>query len=538
MNLPKPPLSPDAEKLRDAILEIPRTSEPFEDYPEGVDGDLVEYFYFGTQDGDPTVIPELKRQIALHPEYPAFQNFLRVYYHIRENPRKADAVLEKMAQQHPDYLYSRLGLCEEILHHERPPELILQHLGADLDLTKLYPQRTVFHVSEIRGFYHLAGSYHARIGRQDLSRGVMAALERIEPDTPVSKVLEYEIMMANMRKGKAIRDRDARIHRAVVTPKPSRIPTGAPPPEFTHPEIGIFCQTGMDIAENDLRAILALPRESLVADLIRLLEDAIVRTPDFLLESSDENSCGPLHAIHLLAEIDATGAADVLLRFLTLDDDAVQFWLGDFSYCHLYARILADSVPQVTEVLKAPAIHRSSKGNLSTALEKLVRINPERRGEVVDAMASVLRHMLEASPEDNVIDTAAISFIICDCMDLRAVELEPLIEQLWERDLIEQMICGHLDEIREGLSEAPRPPDPQKDIFELYRGYSSYGSDPDDDEAPEDEDYADDNLVDFPQRIGGSALYDLPGISYKPEVGRNDPCPCGSGKKYKKCCLK
>jgi preprotein translocase subunit SecA len=24
----------------------------------------------------------------------------------------------------------------------------------------------------------------------------------------------------------------------------------------------------------------------------------------------------------------------------------------------------------------------------------------------------------------------------------------------------------------------------------------------------------------------------------KNEVGRNDPCPCGSGKKYKKCCGK
>ena len=22
------------------------------------------------------------------------------------------------------------------------------------------------------------------------------------------------------------------------------------------------------------------------------------------------------------------------------------------------------------------------------------------------------------------------------------------------------------------------------------------------------------------------------------EVGRNDPCPCGSGKKYKQCCMK
>ena len=23
-----------------------------------------------------------------------------------------------------------------------------------------------------------------------------------------------------------------------------------------------------------------------------------------------------------------------------------------------------------------------------------------------------------------------------------------------------------------------------------------------------------------------------------PKIGRNDPCPCGSGKKYKKCCCK
>lgn len=25
-------------------------------------------------------------------------------------------------------------------------------------------------------------------------------------------------------------------------------------------------------------------------------------------------------------------------------------------------------------------------------------------------------------------------------------------------------------------------------------------------------------------------------LSYKPKVGRNDPCPCGSGKKFKRCC--
>jgi uncharacterized protein YecA (UPF0149 family) len=28
-----------------------------------------------------------------------------------------------------------------------------------------------------------------------------------------------------------------------------------------------------------------------------------------------------------------------------------------------------------------------------------------------------------------------------------------------------------------------------------------------------------------------------PEVSGRKKVGRNDPCPCGSGKKYKKCCI-
>nr|PZN77270.1 MAG: hypothetical protein DIU57_16685 [Pseudomonadota bacterium] len=28
-----------------------------------------------------------------------------------------------------------------------------------------------------------------------------------------------------------------------------------------------------------------------------------------------------------------------------------------------------------------------------------------------------------------------------------------------------------------------------------------------------------------------------PFVRSSPKIGRNDPCPCGSGKKYKKCCL-
>jgi uncharacterized protein YecA (UPF0149 family) len=34
---------------------------------------------------------------------------------------------------------------------------------------------------------------------------------------------------------------------------------------------------------------------------------------------------------------------------------------------------------------------------------------------------------------------------------------------------------------------------------------------------------------------GGSESVDISSIKVNDEIGRNDPCPCGSGKKYKKC---
>lgn len=36
----------------------------------------------------------------------------------------------------------------------------------------------------------------------------------------------------------------------------------------------------------------------------------------------------------------------------------------------------------------------------------------------------------------------------------------------------------------------------------------------------------------------GELVKDVPVTRETPKVGRNDPCPCGSGRKYKKCCGK
>ena len=56
--------------------------------------------------------------------------------------------------------------------------------------------------------------------------------------------------------------------------------------------------------------------------------------------------------------------------------------------------------------------------------------------------------------------------------------------------------------------------------------------------ATDEEDDLDEEL-DFRQRNGSSSTIQrpLPPRREPTKIGRNDPCPCGSGKKYKFCCL-
>lgn len=43
--------------------------------------------------------------------------------------------------------------------------------------------------------------------------------------------------------------------------------------------------------------------------------------------------------------------------------------------------------------------------------------------------------------------------------------------------------------------------------------------------------------ADYPADPYDPYYFHEPYVRPEPKVGRNDPCPCGSGKKYKKCCL-
>jgi len=74
-------------------------------------------------------------------------------------------------------------------------------------------------------------------------------------------------------------------------------------------------------------------------------------------------------------------------------------------------------------------------------------------------------------------------------------------------------------------------------------------ADRDEEEDEEDEDeLSEDDLDELEELRARAASYErtldqLTAAAPKPvradpKIGRNDPCPCGSGKKYKKCCGK
>jgi preprotein translocase subunit SecA len=89
----------------------------------------------------------------------------------------------------------------------------------------------------------------------------------------------------------------------------------------------------------------------------------------------------------------------------------------------------------------------------------------------------------------------------------------PSIRAAFAEDVLDWSVCGDLEDVELGMGlrttrDTPRP------------NYQQ----PEDGDAEFEDEEDDEPLV--PQVI-----------RTEPKIGRNEPCPCGSGKKYKKCCM-
>jgi hypothetical protein len=109
------------------------------------------------------------------------------------------------------------------------------------------------------------------------------------------------------------------------------------------------------------------------------------------------------------------------------------------------------------------------------------------------------------------------------------------VRAAYERGMISQEINGSFKEFTRMVRER-RPSlfnDLKSDLFDFYHPAEIRRRQKERAERQEDDPYRPDSRPFIPS---GYTAPEKGGLQRTEKVGRNDPCPCGSGKKYKKCC--
>jgi effector-binding domain-containing protein len=503
------------------------TTDPgFQNEKAGNTEDLIKQFkklYFESQNKkNKKIITKLTALILKYPASPQLKNFLSVAHNVQGNYKKATEVNNWILTEHPDYLFAKLNVANDYItdgQAQKVPEV----LGEAMEIKELYPGRDLFHLAEVTGFYKVAIRYYAAIKNLELAENRLEVLNEIAPGHPDAVSAETFLLALRLEKGmeRWKEDKAARIKVTSIRPVP--LSKQKTPPVFNHAEINNLYQYGLRIPAEKLKEIIALPRETVIADLEKILLDAIDRYQYFKdLGYEEETHNFPLHAICLLSELKSENSLPAVLDFLENNEEVLEFWLGDHRTSTLWLPLYLlsqNSLVILKQFLIKPGICTYSKTAGSEALCQMVLYQPEKRNEIITIYKEVLSYFSHADLEDKVIDSDFLGLTIGDIIDCALIELLPVIKELFDKKYVGLEINGPYEEVEQYLKN-PKSWDYKKsidNIFELYEDilitWAGYSEDEDD--------YEEDEIQE-------------PAVSVKP--GRNDPCPCGSGKKYKKCC--
>jgi tetratricopeptide (TPR) repeat protein len=487
----------------------------------------------GTKDG----FHEIKSNIEKYPEVPAFKNYLVVWYENAGKKDKAFEINRRIIEEHPDYLFGKMNQALEYFskeEYEKIPEI----LGEEMEISFLYPEREIFHTSEVTGMSRIAVKYLTATGRFEEAQDRLNFLQEIAPEADYTKDTENHLMSALIEKAKERMENEKQDRIEVKQKTSPKMPSSKEAPDFNHPQINDLYNYAFDIPEEAINAILALPRETLIDDLHLVLRDSISRQTYFseLLDTSDyneEQTYFVLHAILLLGELRSTESLDEILNVLRQDETYTSIFLGNFMTDGIWEPlffIAGDQLDKLREFACEPGVNTYARSETGRVVEQIALHFPERKPEITDWFRKVFKSYISCKIEDNVIDSEAIGLLICNVICIGAKELLPVIEKLFDLGYVGYGVCGIYNEVERALNK-PLKYDCKEEVLNIYDRYNEINTSwPEADFMPPD-------FMSPEIENEMSTRLNISPVRSEPKVGRNDPCPCGSGKKYKKCCL-
>lgn len=497
--------------------------------PDDLEDQMDELYSLATK-GKKSGIKKFTRLIEKYPQVPALKNYLTVLYNNMGKPDKAYEVNRWIVAEHPEYLFGKLNLAAEYYargEYDKMPDL----LGESMDLKLLYPHRDTFHVAEVTAFLKIAVLYFSAIQAFDQAETRLSIMSEIDPMGEDLEKAREAYDRALLRKNFS-QFNEAKANRFQVTPQKMKLPDTTRPPEFIHPEIKLLYEAGMILDEATVAQLLALPRESLVADLNKVLADSIARYNFFLFMATGPEE-GPdflFHALMLLGELEARESLPDILMVLRQHPDFLDFYLADLLTEYIWQVLYktgAEDLAVCQKFMREPGVFTYAKSEVGLMVCQVALHQPHRRAEVLAWYRELFWFFLTATEEDNVLDSELLGLLMDNVLDFHGQELLPEIKQLYQKGRVNEGVCGNIEDVQAEFIHSDSREDYRQDIQSIYAIYQDLLSwfDGDDPGAILDE------------YIYEPETNNLFPLQPQPKTGRNDPCPCGSGKKYKKCCM-
>ena len=236
-------------------------------------------------------------------------------------------------------------------------------------------------------------------------------------------------------------------------------------------------------------------------------------------------------AFHLLGEWRDKSAYRPLTRFLRCPGEQVDAVLGDCiteTSHRIMAAVFDGTLQPLYELILDPATDEFVRSRMCEVLAMLTLRGEMRRDEAAAFLRACFAYL--TPQQDCFVWTGWQSAIAL----LGLAELKPLVEEAFDRGSIDPGVM-RLEHFKQDLERALQHPDAPYQFEDEYAPWtdtiqelSLRPSFP----KPTMEEQR------FPWMPQPASTW-LPrhAVNTYRNVGRNDPCPCGSGKKFKKCCL-
>ncbi len=240
----------------------------------------------------------------------------------------------------------------------------------------------------------------------------------------------------------------------------------------------------------------------------------------------EENYELHFYALFFLGQFREKSCFPLIMQLASVDSEVLDYLLGDAITENLadilYITYNGD-LEIIKEAVKNPALNEYARSGMLRVMGQLYLDGNVAKEELQEFIRQIVNEEEEIG--DYIYSELAI--LICQC---HFIEMLPELWKLYESDRADPFVNGYYEDCVDQMFqyEERRLCEESIDVG-IMRGWAMF--------KQESKTQKQKKLTEKDLREFSRMLKLHQSAPHSKKVGRNDPCPCGSGKKYKKCCL-